>query len=219
MTARLTIVNPIAIPQGDTAVAVAFPLAARPTSLDGLRVGLFWNGKNQGDVALAAHEGAWRSSTRACTFTHYLGDKGGLHAVRVGAAEAADPRRVRRARGHHRRLRVVHVVAHARDGRVRGARPAHGVVGGGRVRGGRAVLGRGVRLPRPAVRGRAVAVHQRRSGAHRADGRRRDRAGDRGAHHHPDRGAGPAGVRSPHAVRRRRASRSRATTCSSASTR
>src|SRR5688572_31259692 len=78
VTARLTIVNPIAIPQGDTAVAVAFPLAARPTSLDGLRVGLFWNGKNQGDVALARTHDALVKLYEGCTFHHYLGDKGGL---------------------------------------------------------------------------------------------------------------------------------------------
>ena len=78
MTARLTIVNPIALPQGETAVAVAFPLAARPTTLDGLRVGLFWNGKNQGDVALARTHDALSKLYEGCTFHHYLGDKGGL---------------------------------------------------------------------------------------------------------------------------------------------
>ena len=78
MTARLTIVNPIAIPEGETAVAVAFPLAPRPTSLDGLRVGLFWNGKNQGDVALARTHDALSKLYEGCTFHHYLGDKGGL---------------------------------------------------------------------------------------------------------------------------------------------
>ncbi len=78
MTARLTIVNPIAIPEGETAVAVAFPLADRPTTLDGLRVGLFWNGKNQGDVALARTNDALAKLYEGCTFTHYLGDKGGL---------------------------------------------------------------------------------------------------------------------------------------------
>ena len=56
VTAQLTIVNPIARPEGHTAVAVTFPLAPRPKSLDGLRVGLFWNGKNQGDVALRRTE-------------------------------------------------------------------------------------------------------------------------------------------------------------------
>jgi len=78
VTARLSIVNPIALPQGETAVAVAFPVAARPRSLDGLRVGLFWNGKNQGDVALARTHDALSKLYEGCTFQHYLGDKGGL---------------------------------------------------------------------------------------------------------------------------------------------
>ena len=78
MTARLTIVNPIAIPQGNTPAAVAFPLAPRPTSLDGLRVGLFWNGKNQGDVALARTLDALAKLYEGATFHSYLGDKGGL---------------------------------------------------------------------------------------------------------------------------------------------
>lgn len=78
MTARLTIVNPIAIPQGDTPVAVAFAPAPRPQSLDGLRVGLFWNGKNQGDVALDRTRDALGKLYPDATFTTYLGDKGGL---------------------------------------------------------------------------------------------------------------------------------------------
>jgi len=78
VTARLTIVNPIAIPQGNTPAAVAFPLAPRPTSLDGLRVGLFWNGKNQGDVALARTLDALAKLYEGATFHSYLGDKGGL---------------------------------------------------------------------------------------------------------------------------------------------
>ena len=78
MTARLTIVNPIAIPEGHTATAVAFPLAPRPTSLDGLRIGLFWNGKNQGDVALTRTQDALAKLYDGATFTSYLGDKGGL---------------------------------------------------------------------------------------------------------------------------------------------
>lgn len=78
MTARLTIVNPIAIPQGDAPTAVAFAPAPRPQSLDGLRIGLFWNGKNQGDVALARTQDALAKLYDRATFTTYLGDKGGL---------------------------------------------------------------------------------------------------------------------------------------------
>jgi hypothetical protein len=78
VTARLTVVNPIAIPQSDTPTAVAFPLAARPATLDGVRVGLFWNGKNQGDVALARTHDALAKLYDGATFTSYLGDQGGL---------------------------------------------------------------------------------------------------------------------------------------------
>lgn len=78
VTARLTIVNPIAIPQGATPTAVAFAPAPRPRSLDGLRIGLFWNGKNQGDVALERTRHALAKLYEGATFTTYLGDKGGL---------------------------------------------------------------------------------------------------------------------------------------------
>jgi len=78
VTARLTIVNPIALPEGDSPHAVAFPLAPRPASLDGLRIGLFWNGKNQGDVALARTQDALTKLYEGATFQSYLGDKGGL---------------------------------------------------------------------------------------------------------------------------------------------
>ena len=69
---------------------MAFPLAPRPKSLDGLRVGLFWNGKNQGDVALQRTEVSLGKLYDGVTFQHYLGDKGGLQRTRVGAAEAED---------------------------------------------------------------------------------------------------------------------------------
>jgi hypothetical protein len=78
VAARLTIVNPIAIPQGDGPTAVAFPLAPRPASLDGARIGLFWNGKNQGDVALARTQDALAKLYDGATFRTFLGDKGGL---------------------------------------------------------------------------------------------------------------------------------------------
>ena len=78
MSDRLTIVNPVAIPEGHTAAAVTFPLAPRPKSLDGLRVGLFWNGKNLGDVALQRTEVSLGKLYEGATFQHYLGDKGGL---------------------------------------------------------------------------------------------------------------------------------------------
>ena len=45
----LHVLNPVATSQGDTQV---FPDAPRPTSLEGKTVGLLWNDKRGGDVAL-----------------------------------------------------------------------------------------------------------------------------------------------------------------------
>ncbi len=46
---RLEVLNPVAPVQGDVK---AIPLASRPTSLEGKTIGLVWNGKANGDVAL-----------------------------------------------------------------------------------------------------------------------------------------------------------------------
>ena len=80
---RLTIVNPVAIPQGDTPVAPAFPLAERSTSLDGLRVGLFWNGKNQGDVALARTREDLAKTIEGVTFRSTWATRAGSPATRT----------------------------------------------------------------------------------------------------------------------------------------
>lgn len=46
----LEVLNPVAHSEGDTKVSGA---ARRPRSLDGLTLGLLWNGKRGGEVALA----------------------------------------------------------------------------------------------------------------------------------------------------------------------
>ena len=76
---RLVIVNPIAIPEQSTPAADRFPLAPRPPSLEGLVVGLFWNGKNHGDAALARTREALTKLYDDVRFVEYLGEKGGLN--------------------------------------------------------------------------------------------------------------------------------------------
>lgn len=76
--AELTVVNPVATPTATTANADSFPLAARPASLDGIRVGLFWNGKNHGDVGLERTREGLMKLFEGITFVDFLGDKGGL---------------------------------------------------------------------------------------------------------------------------------------------
>src|SRR5262249_35822257 len=45
----LEVLNPVALSEGDVKASGAAP---RPASLDGLRLGLIWNAKRGGDVAL-----------------------------------------------------------------------------------------------------------------------------------------------------------------------
>lgn len=75
---QLTVVNPVAVAEPTTPAADRFPLAPRPASLAGLTVGLFWNGKNHGDVALARTREAVGKLFEDVRFVEYLGDKGGL---------------------------------------------------------------------------------------------------------------------------------------------
>jgi hypothetical protein len=51
--ATLTIVNPVAKTQAETSTGERFQPAPRPASLDGKTIGLFWNAKGGGEVALA----------------------------------------------------------------------------------------------------------------------------------------------------------------------
>ena len=79
MTFRLTIVNPVAIPERQADPVAEFGLAPLPRELHGLRVGLFWNGKNHGDVALARTHENIAKLYEGVRFTTYLGEKGGLN--------------------------------------------------------------------------------------------------------------------------------------------
>lgn len=77
--ARLSIVNPIATAQADTSEAPRVAPAARPKSLEGLRIGLYWNGKPQGDVALAHTKAMLGESFRGVSFVDVFGEKGGIN--------------------------------------------------------------------------------------------------------------------------------------------
>jgi len=79
MTFQLTIVNPVAIPEREADPVAQFGLAPRPRELHGLRIGLFWNGKNHGDVALARTHENLAKLYEGVRFTTYLGEKGGLN--------------------------------------------------------------------------------------------------------------------------------------------
>lgn len=77
--ARLTIVNPVAEAEADTAGAERHPLAERPASLAGLTVGLYWNGKNNGNVALAYCREKLAALYKDVRFVDMLGEKGGIN--------------------------------------------------------------------------------------------------------------------------------------------
>src|SRR5262245_57676610 len=76
---KLTIVNPIAQAQAETADAERIPAARRPASLDGLTVGLYWNGKNLGDIALARAREHLAAGFPGVKFLDVFGEKGGLN--------------------------------------------------------------------------------------------------------------------------------------------
>lgn len=77
--ARLEIVNPVALAEADSAQAPKITPAARPASLAGLRIGLYWNGKPQGDVALAYTKQRLADAYDGVTFVDVFGEKGGLN--------------------------------------------------------------------------------------------------------------------------------------------
>ena len=77
--ARLTIVNPIAEAEVDRIEAERVPPAPRPRSLDGATIGLFWNGKQQGDVGLAHTRARLDQAFEKLQFVEIFGEKGGLN--------------------------------------------------------------------------------------------------------------------------------------------
>jgi hypothetical protein len=77
--AQLKIVNPVAEAESDGANADRHAPAARPATLDGLTIGLYWNGKNNGNVALARTREHLERLYRDLTFVDVLGEKGGIN--------------------------------------------------------------------------------------------------------------------------------------------
>ena len=73
---KLVIVNPIAEAQPNTQRARRFQPAPRPQSLDGKRIGLYWNAKAGGDVALARTREHLARVFPSATFVDVFGDQG-----------------------------------------------------------------------------------------------------------------------------------------------
>jgi hypothetical protein len=74
----LTIVNPVAEARAETAQAIRFEPAPRVTSLSGATVGLFWNGKNGGQYALARTRDNLQRLYPDVRFLDYLGAHGAV---------------------------------------------------------------------------------------------------------------------------------------------
>lgn len=77
-TAVLEIVNPIARQKVETAAAERFPAAPRIDTLAGKTVGFFWNGKQQGNQALARTRANLSRLYPDIRFRDYLGAMGGV---------------------------------------------------------------------------------------------------------------------------------------------
>jgi hypothetical protein len=75
---RLAIVNPVAEPLASTQEAERFAPAPRPDSLDGKTIGLFWNGKPQGDIGLEHTRRNLERLYDGPRFVEVFGEKGGL---------------------------------------------------------------------------------------------------------------------------------------------
>jgi hypothetical protein len=83
---ELRIVNPIAEAQAATPRANRFPPAARPATLDGKTVGLFWNSKAGGEVGLARTKEQLQRLYPKAQFRDYFGEHG-TFARRASAAQ------------------------------------------------------------------------------------------------------------------------------------
>src|SRR3954447_14231699 len=77
--ATLSIVNPVAEPQADDDDAERFPPAPRPETLDGKRVALYWNGKQNGTDALVRARENLERMYRDITFVDVIGELGGTN--------------------------------------------------------------------------------------------------------------------------------------------
>jgi hypothetical protein len=74
--ATLTIINPISDVQANAANAQRFPPAKRLKTLDGKTIGLFWNAKAGGEVALRRTRENLLRLFPGATFKDYFGAHG-----------------------------------------------------------------------------------------------------------------------------------------------
>jgi hypothetical protein len=74
--AELTIVNPVAEAKQETAAAERFPPAPRLDTLAGKTIGLFWNAKAGGEVALARTRENLERLYPDIRFISYFGEQG-----------------------------------------------------------------------------------------------------------------------------------------------
>ena len=84
--AKLTIVNPVAEAESGTSTAQRFPPAPRPDTLDGKTIGLFWNAKAGGEIALARTRERLASIYPNAKFVDYFGRSGNPHAPGLAGA-------------------------------------------------------------------------------------------------------------------------------------
>ena len=75
---RLSIINPVARQKTEEGSDEVFPTAPRLDNLAGKTVGLFWNGKQQGQVALAHTKTALSRLYKDIQFKDYTGAMGGV---------------------------------------------------------------------------------------------------------------------------------------------
>jgi hypothetical protein len=77
--ATLTIVNPIAESQIDLDPSLRHPPAPRPSELNGKRIALYWNGKQNGPAALAAARKLLSERFTNLSFVEVTGELGGTN--------------------------------------------------------------------------------------------------------------------------------------------
>lgn len=84
---QLNVFNPVA-----RSINVEIPKAKRLPTLDGKRIGLFWNFKAGGDIALRHVEEALKGRYPAATFSFHVGADGGYqaHLTTAQARQMAD---------------------------------------------------------------------------------------------------------------------------------
>lgn len=75
---RLTVVNPVAEARAETAMSVRFDPAPRLGDLTGKTIGLFWNGKNGGQYALARTKEQLARRYGGVRFVEYIGAHGAV---------------------------------------------------------------------------------------------------------------------------------------------